>query len=296
MNTYESALFWHRQGLTCLPCYSGSKSILKGYSKNSQMTIPNIICLFHPGKLNLCLVTGRANDGRYLVVLDFDQIPNWCRWYSRYQISTYSVQTKRGKHAYFWTLEKPQTGLTSEYCEIKSNGAKVMIPPSRLGEFQYYVIEGWPIMTISRIEEVLEVETPPSKKENDAPSVTVNVTNSAHASVTVNVGTSSLTRWNNPIQAIKASLPITWLFPQYEITGSGMTAGKAMAHCPTAAHQNGDRNPSLSLDLNTNRFNCFKPGCPLHLARGGDILDGYQILNGVSLSQAIAELANELGL
>lgn len=294
MNTFETSLHWHNLGLKVLPCYGGSKSILKGYSKHSEIGIPEYINLFYKGNLNLCLVTGLADSGKYLVVLDFDQIPNWCRWYSKYQVKSYSVQTRRGKHVYFWTLEEPASGLVSEIAEIKSNGAKVMLPPSRLGEFQYYVVEDWPIMEVERIQDVIEVVRSPSKEKNDAPSVSV-VVKGDNNNVTVNVDVFPFTR-RSVIQAIKETLPISFLFPEYTTTGSGMTTGMAMAHCPTAAHQNGDIHPSLSLDLKSNRFKCFKPNCPLALPRGGDILDGYQILNGVSLSQAIAELAETIGI
>lgn len=87
-------------------------------------------------------------------------------------------------------------------------------------------------------------------------------------------------------------MPITAIFPAYYPSGDG----KAMAHCPMSAHQNGDSHPSLSLDLVSNRAQCLKPGCPLHGQHGNDVLDAYQILHGLTFNQAIAAMCEELGI
>ena len=46
-----------------------------------------------------------------------------------------------------------------------------------------------------------------------------------------------------------------------------------------------DKSPSLSLDLNTGRFNCF--GCGV---RGGDILDFHKLKHGLSTTEAAKDL------
>lgn len=273
MTPLSQALKWHNLGLTVLPCYGGSKSILKGYCKDSTLSVREYVNLFARGKLNLCLVTGQANNGLHLVILDFDCDSSW-------NGETYTAKTKRGKHCYFWTREKPGN-LACEQAEIKCNSAKVMIPPSRVREWQYQVMDDREIREVDKIEDVIECVFLPSKEKN----VTVNVT----VNVIVCGDVFSFTR-QSAIQTIKECVPISYLFPDYIVTGSGMTEGKAMAHCPSSAHKRGDLHPSLSLDLLTNRFNCFKPDCPFHLPRGGDVLDAYRIMYNVGLSQAIAEL------
>lgn len=289
MDIFPVALRWHNQGLSCLPCYPNSKAILKGFSpKRTKPELPDLLHWFSNTRNNICLVTGQADDSRYLVVIDFDSIVDYYEWKNNYQLDTYTVESRRGFHCYFWTAERPESHLVCEYAEIKASGACVMIPPSKVGEFEYRIFEDKPIMRIERIQDVIQCSVPPSKRENP-PSISVTVKGNNNI---VTVNTFPFTRCQNPIQTIKASLPISYLFPDYISTDNGM----ALAHCPTSAHPNGDIHPSLSLDLSSNRFNCFKTNCPLHLPRGGDILDAYAILNGLTLKQTIAELAEMLGL
>jgi DNA primase len=56
-----------------------------------------------------------------------------------------------------------------------------------------------------------------------------------------------------------------------------------------ANHNNGDKKPSLSLDLKTNRFKCFACGV------SGSVIDLYKEVKGVELSEAIRELAQIAG-
>lgn len=57
-----------------------------------------------------------------------------------------------------------------------------------------------------------------------------------------------------------------------------------------ASHKHGDKNFSLGLDTKTNRYKCFACGA------SGSVIDLYKEVKGVSLSEAIDELAKIAGL
>ena len=57
-----------------------------------------------------------------------------------------------------------------------------------------------------------------------------------------------------------------------------------------SAHNNGDKNPSLSFDTDKNRFYCFACGVK------GDIFDLYREVKGVDFKQALAELGALTGV
>lgn len=281
MDFFNTAAHWHKQGVSCLPCQPGTKFLLKGVSPKHFLSNPPDLGQYYKWFIerncNLAVLTGNG-----LVVLDFDDMDKYRGWRG---VESYTVKTRRGAHVYIRATE--EVNHTSPLCEVKYN-APVVAPPSIVGEYEYRVICDAPIMRIDKLDDIL----PSKRKATQTPGPAVNVTiNGDNNRVSVHV--SPLTRQYSPIAQIKASFPITHLFPNFHLTNDN---GMALAHCPTAAHERGDIHPSLSLDLRTNRFNCFKPGCPLHLPHGGDVIDGYAILHELTLRQAIAQLAAQGGL
>lgn len=284
MNTIETALHWKSLGVATIPAYPNSKYLHRGIKAKYYIDNPPVLADFvrwwHNKPNNICLI---ADNG--LTVLDFDTVSDYEKWRSKYQASTYTVKSRRGYHCYFW-IDEPVPAGTCDYCEIKANGKPVVIPPSKIGDFQYHAIDDTEILRVGSIDEVCDYS--PSKKRTSQ-NLTVNIQTNYG---TVNVGRSSFTRRSTSLIAdIKSYFPITAIFTDYTPSGDGM----AMARCPMSAHPRGDENPSLSLDLRTNRFNCFRPDCPLSLPHGGDAIDGYRILHNLSFKQALAAMAKELG-
>lgn len=282
----SNVLKWHSQGLTCLPCRTNSKAILKGYSKDSQLELPQYVNLFARSTLNACLVTGKGNDGRYLVVLDFDN-PTFYT-----DLNTYTVKTRRGYHCYFWTLEDV-SDMESERCEIKSRGSKVMLPGSIVDGFEYMVLNET-VREIKRIDDVVDGATrrkDPMKEGKLSPYLSISISGDNN-NVTVNLPSfSHRDTGRSPadmLAEIKSLIKITDIFdsPYYPVDND-----RVLAHCPSPVHLNGDVNPSLSLDITRNRFRCFSPGCPFHLPRGGDVIDAYRIIHNLSFKEAVEQLA-----
>jgi DNA primase catalytic core len=61
--------------------------------------------------------------------------------------------------------------------------------------------------------------------------------------------------------------------------------------CPIPAHSHsGKGHPSLSIDLQRGLFHCFSRD------EGGDAIRFYELMRGVSFSQAVREMASELGI
>lgn len=69
------------------------------------------------------------------------------------------------------------------------------------------------------------------------------------------------------------------------------SGGRMQALCPIPTHSHsGKGHPSLSIDLQRGLFHCFSRD------EGGDAIRFYELMRGVSFSQAVREIASELGI
>lgn len=69
------------------------------------------------------------------------------------------------------------------------------------------------------------------------------------------------------------------------------TLSRMQTLCPIPAHtHSGKGHPSLSIDLQRGLFHCFSRD------EGGDAIRFYELMRGVTFSQAVRELASELGI
>lgn len=90
------------------------------------------------------------------------------------------------------------------------------------------------------------------------------------------------------LDQLKDTIKITDLARELDLKFKGDS--KTQAHCfNPQGHTHGDRNASLSFDLKTNRYKCFACGA------SGSVIDLYKEIKGVSLSEAITELAKMAG-
>lgn len=289
--TQPIALKWLERGIGCLPLQPNSKYLLKGTRLSEPMSLNpfDAIIKFGNPKYNLAVMPDYSEvTQKYLVVLDFDDTTDFWKWHNG--LVTLATFTRRGLHCYFWVEEEP-TGLVSDICEVKYQ-KPVTAPPSCVKGFEYRD-NGEAVMTVDRLSDVIEVGSSPSKKENEQ-HITVNIYDN-HGTINIGDNISSLTRGkscNVPASVIKQQYSIARLFIPASEPNNGMT----LAHCPGSAHENGDRNPSLSLDLSTNRCNCFKPGCEFHGSRGFSNIDAYMKIHGLSFHQALTAMSEELGI
>lgn len=272
MSLYSEAMDWTEQGLKVLPVHKNSKVLFKGFNGGIQLTKRQIVKFFSRYKANLCLVTGQNVDGLYLTVLDFDSFAAYRE--SGIIPNTRRVESTRGYHLYYWAKDKPPERIDYQYAEIKTLGQRIMLPPSVVNSNQYQVIDNKPIRVIDSIFDVANPVVILPDRQKTITSLTLSPV-------------IDFTR-RGIIQMIKDHVKLTDIFSPVYPSGDNY----AMTHCPMPVHKRGDINPSLSLNLATNRVRCFKPSCPLW----GDIIDVYQMLNGLSLKEALFIMARELGL
>lgn len=290
MSLLSTAFELFHKNLMPIPILPHSKHAAIAWKHYQEVppTFNDIINLFKYHTGNIGILTGQVSGN--LAVLDFDSPASYCEWLTKFRhlADSYSVRSSRGTHVYLRVENLPERTYKVGQCDIKVSGY-VLCPPSvHPNGTQYWTLNDSEIREIKRIE---ECGMSPSINECSTSPVIVNVYGSNN---TVNVTVPPNTRRVSNasiISTIKQEVPITTLFPQYYPSGDG----KAMTHCPTQAHERGDANPSLSLDLVSNRCQCLKPGCPLNGRHGNDVIDTFAVLNGLTLKQAIAQMASDLG-
>lgn len=289
MDTLSAALDFNYQGIACIPIKPASKlpTIAWREYQNRAPEFGDLISWFSEGDKNIAVLCGLVSNS--LVILDFDTLQAYEEWRSNYPgyADSFSVSTSRGRHVYLFADDLPERTFKSGECDVKVTGYCLTVPSIHPSGTQYQVVNEAPIKRVSGLS---EVGMTPSICGTSQP-IVINNYGTIH---TLNVTTCSNTntrRQSSTISRIKELVSITDLFPNFYPSGDG----KGMSHCPMPAHQNGDRNPSLSLDLITNRAQCLKPGCQLHTRHGGDVIDCFAILHKLTTRQAIAMMASELG-
>lgn len=87
------------------------------------------------------------------------------------------------------------------------------------------------------------------------------------------------------IDRIKRDIPILEV-----AKGLGLEIKGTQAKCfNSSSHKNGDKNPSLGLDISRNRFKCF--GCGI----GGSVIDLVMQVQGIDFNKAIQYLGGDTG-
>lgn len=276
VNTLSTALAWWSKGISTipLPLHSKKKPLIKW--RQYQKRLPSIkeMLKWYKRDSNIAIICG----WRGLVILDFDDMsayPKWLKSHINYA-DTYTIETGRGKHLYYYVKNyiSETKGLKTKEAEIRCNNYCLVPPSIHPNGKRYEVINDSKIRVIQNVSEIA------------LPLPSMGGGASKDKAVSIPPHTRQSLSGSSPIIAIKNSFLITDLFPRCYPSGDHY----AIAHCPSKSHSNGDRNPSLSLDLETNRCQCLKPGCPLNTPHGNDVIDAYAILNNLSLRQAIVQM------
>ncbi len=274
MDTLEQALEWHSKGITPIPC-NGKIARIPWRNWQSKLPPQWLVEVWFRQPANLGLLCGGSAG---LVVLDFDDVLVYGKWRLQqpgYRDS-YTVSTPRpGRHVYFFTSEVISTALHPiAGVDVKAQGGYVLCPPSQTTG-AYTVLQDSEIMHIDNLACVLG--------------------NSVGNSVETQYK-KVLPQPIDLIAQIKAKLPILNLVSRHcEPIPSSRDGRYFVASCPFHAP---DNKPSFWIDTQMNICGCFKPECQAKqpYRKPMDVFNFYARLHGCCNTQAICDLAKELGL
>ena len=270
---------WTNNGIAVIPiAYRDKRPTLPAWREFQQRlpTLDELRQWFQSRLTNMAIITG----WRGLVVLDFDQRPTYELWrdWSREAAPkarfSYTVETSRGVHVYLFIDEPVQTTRAGTI-DVKAAGGYVLAPPSiHPSGKPYAVLSDAPILRVDRLAAVL-------------PPALLALAHEARpaASPVERVATLPADPWraamrpallvDTAIADVLARRNILDLFP-----GAVWRRGYWWACCPL----HDDRHPSVTIDPAGHRARCWA-GC-----LRSNYLDWYAALNGLTLSEALADL------
>ena len=156
---YNTASYWTGNGIAVIPiAYRDKRPRVPSWREfqNRLPTADELRRWFQSKFSNVAIITG----WRGLVVLDFDQQPLYRLWHD-WSITaapqarlSYTVQTSRGVHVYFYVDEPVQT-MRAGTIDVKAGGGYVLAPPSiHPSGRAYRVINNNPIQRVPRLAAV----------------------------------------------------------------------------------------------------------------------------------------------
>ena len=147
------ATLFYYEGVHIAPCKPGSKEFLPSFGPHKKYLTDDLDLLhfFQEQDFNYALLTGTGRGEYRLVVIDFDDLTVYEAW--RNQVGsvgdTFTVSSFRGRHVYFWSLDKRSWRVQG--AEIKGANQAIMGPLSMHPE-------GVPYMPLNR-PKIQRVET-----------------------------------------------------------------------------------------------------------------------------------------
>ena len=272
MTPLDTSLFWLGQGIATVPLvYRSKKPLVPWTPFKTHLPSTEQIKLWYEDckSRNLALVTGWCN----ICVLDFDTPESYSAFYVWHLIhnpailNTYRVLSNRGIHVYYYLSEPVKLAtLPGALFEIKSSGCLVTAPPSIHESGRAYT----PLNDPTNIRVVT-----PEQILNYSPVVLEPLIfplqrRSKYAPAEVFT--------DNPIEAIKAGVPILSFFPNAQKIDERFYR----CDCPFHGHKS-----NFWIDTQLNICGCFA-GC---IGRPSlDVLDFYARLNEFNIKQSIKEL------
>lgn len=296
MDTVSEALKWYDMGVPPIALKPQTKKpMFKWLKWTTCMPMRDDVIKWFTGKNqnnNLAILCGLQ---KHLVVLDFDNMPSYNKWYARCVTQeskiwkdvaekSYRVKTPRGMHVYVYTEEEEKTrGLVKENIDIKAGGGFVLVPPSiHPSGIPYTKYSGRKILTVDTTKKIF----PEEKVEIEYIQPTI-----IQKIVDMNVFDAAIELDKKDEKVIKLlSIPILDFVKRYtkmKKTGNEYYMGICFMHK--------DTDPSLSINTKTNRAKCFSPRCIIH-DRSVDIIRMYQLLNGTTFMQSVDDLCSMFGI
>ncbi len=170
---YPIAQEFTNLGYAVIPChYQTKEAKIKWVPiQNRRPTQEQIFSWFAHKIANGAVLTGCHGYGAGLVIIDFDNMPDFRSWYkwagkdndvSRAALDAYMVKTNRGVHVYL-TSEKAHTFRNLHYggVDVKGAGGYVMLPGSiHPSGFQYEAVDEKNLQfpSFERLDQVLPPE------------------------------------------------------------------------------------------------------------------------------------------
>lgn len=285
MNTLQTAQFWKKLGIACIPIrYRDKRPALPewGYYQSILPSDTELLQWFSKPFINIAIITGWRN----LVIIDFDsdtEYERWLLWIARRQIyrfirQTLIVRSARGYHVYI-TTRQPAQNAKLPGIDIKARGGYVLTPPSiHPSGVPYQVVSGDLPLRIEALSDILPPELLASHTELPKPVLipTLSPQNSDPWDSAENL----FQPGKDLIQKIKDNYRIESFFKRLY----GKNSRWKMTHCPF----HNDSNPSFWIDTKRQLCGCFA-GCTL---QPYDVIDLYARLHNLSVKDAIWILRN----
>lgn len=279
MNTLTAtAESWLDNGIAVIPvAYRDKRPSLHSW-REFQTRLPTLAEIrqwFQSRLNNIAIVTG----WRGLVVLDFDQRPayelwrDWSREAAPKARFSYTVETARGIHVYLF-VDEPTPTARAGTIDIKAMGGYVLAPPSiHPSGRPYRLLSDAPILRVDTLAAVLPPGLLALAQPVNAPRPPRVLLSDDPWQAAMNP---VLPAGDGAIAAIKAQHDLFELFPDAHRRGR-----RFVARCPL----HDDRDPSVSLSDSGDYAKCWA-GC-----LQGDFVDWYAALHGLTLVEAVRELA-----
>ena len=269
----EEAFTWRNEGVSAVPVQPRSKKCLLNW-RRFETTLPaqaDIFNWFSSGVMNLAVVGGSGG----LLVLDFDDPARFAAWQEKAGplASTYQETTGRGVHL-FYVVDNPITRRFEE-CEALGRGHLCNASPSVHPNLSVYFSPD-PLQPLLQVESAKLFTLLSEKPEPTKPA------RPAEPGQLTPEKTDLVSRIKATLPTLHFSETLTDLKP------SGHDGRWWIGRCPF----HDDQEASFWVDGQRGLFGCFVPECEAH--RGGDLLNLYALSKGVSIQQAVKDLAREL--
>lgn len=272
-----AAVTWLDEGVSVVPAQPRSKAVRLRWRQfeSEPAGIKLIRQWFSSGVMNLAVICGTGG----LLVLDFDDLARYQEWKEKahYLARSYTETSGKGIHVFYF-VDDPKTRRFAQ-CEALGTGHLCNVAPSIHPTGKLYKPVGDPCTPILHIE---------TKKLFSLLSDPVPVVNPGQ-------GRAALSKDKLPaagsdlIARIKAALPLVdYVSTLTELKPSGGAGRWLTGLCPL----HDDTSPSLWIDTKKQTWRCFSPAC--RGAAGGDVLNFYALVNGLTVLDAIKELARSL--
>lgn len=274
MDKLTAALCWLKHGAKILPCQEKSKKLVQGFGKylDQLVNAEQVEEWFYPGnRLNLAILCPAD-----LLVLDFDDPALYNQWRDKVSLEiqgTYTETTRRGFHV-FIRCELPAHVQPVAGVEFRA-GKHIMVAPSELVGFRYTPINiSAPIIRVDYYQNVCSsLQAPPTPaaiSKHDEPGQPV---------VMRSQGNGLVARIKLTHDLVKQISTLTEIQPRKHSKGERYWEGVCPWH--------DDHHPSLWIDTEKQTWGCWS--CDA----GGSVIDFYALQHGLTIPQAIRELAGE---
>jgi hypothetical protein len=270
-DNFIAAARWLKRGFSLLPCQPGTKRIVAGYGPHQKQVtdLDGIEYWFEDREVNMAVCRGQGQ-----IILDFDDPELYKSWIDRHPIikTTYTEVTPgRGGYHVFMYGNMPEGVKWLPGVELP---LFVMSYPSVVNGKQYKPGKG-EVILINDLQIFSDLSEP------GKPTAYLQMVRQTSKPI------HSPEQIRSVVDRIKQSYRIDDMVrevsPEYysklQHKGAYMI-GNCFMHA--------DKKKHFCINLQTNKFNCFK--CGAH----GDIIDLYALLKGIDNKEAIEELKGRI--